>query len=222
MWGGTPTPYGPFSFCYDPNHHVRNCPSIRQISINIFGQKNTSLSRPGNDSYFDSYNPTWSQQSNISWQAQDSRIHAPQFHGLQHQPYQQFYDHAYSCQSAPQQQYQVEPPPPEVFEELLETIKVLIKNTEQMTQNIEQMTENSRQAVEEMRAHRNQQADILKEEECQGQLVANPSEYYMEVEYTYYHEKTTTTPRNGEIVEENFCEPSLEDPLRERFDQFCE
>jgi hypothetical protein len=29
-----------------------------------------------------------------------------------------------------------------------------------------------------------------------------------------------TTPRNEENVEENFCEPSLEDPLGEHFDQF--
>ena len=91
-----------------------------------------------------------------------------------------------------------------------------------MTQNTEQMTQNTQQFIEEMRAHRNQQVYILKEEECQGQLVKNPNEYYMEDEDTYYHEQTTTTPRNGEIVEENFCEPSLEDPLGERFDQFCE
>jgi hypothetical protein len=52
--------------------------------------------------------------------------------------------------------------------------------------------------------------------------VANPNEYYMENECIYYHEQTTTTPRNEENVEENFCEPSLEDPLGERFDQFCE
>jgi hypothetical protein len=276
MWGGTPTPYGPCSFCYDPYHHVRNCPSIRQISNNIFGDKNTSLSRSGNNSYFDSYNPTWSQQSNTSWQARNPGIQAQQFHGLQHQSYQQFYDHACSSQSAPQQQYQAEPPPlefseetidmmkslianteayleqeaafrkeeeeeayqeesssiydhsyssphqqyqaepppPEVSEELLETIRVLIKNTEQMTHN-------TRQAVEEMRALRNKQAD-LKEEECQGQLVANPNEYYMEDEYTYYHEQTTTTPWNEETVEDNFCEPHLEDPLGEHFDQFCE
>jgi hypothetical protein len=276
MWGGTPTPYGPCSFCYDPYHHVRNCPSIRQISNNIFGHKNTSLSRSGNNSYFDSYNPTWSQQSNTSWQARNPGIQAQQFHGLQHQSYQQFYDHACSSQSAPQQQYQAEPPPlefseetidmmkslianteayleqeaafrkeeeeeayqeesssiydhsyssphqqyqaepphPEVSEELLETIRVLIKNTEQMTHN-------TRQAVEEMRALRNKQAD-LKEEECQGQLVANPNEYYMEDEYTYYHEQTTATPWNEETVEDNFCEPHLEDPLGEHFDQFCE
>jgi hypothetical protein len=208
MWGGTPTPYGPCSFCYDPYHHVRNCPSIRQISNYIFGHKNTSLSRPGNDSYFDSYNPTWSQQSNTSWQAQNPGIQAQQFHGLQHQSYQQFYDHPYFCQSAPQQQYQAKPPPPEVSEELLETIREMTKNTQQF--------------FEEMRALRNKQADILKEKECQGQLVANPNEYYMEEECTYYRKQTTTIPRNEEIVGENFCEPSLGDPLGERFNQFCE
>ena len=158
MWGGTLTPYGPCSFCYVLYHNVRNCPSIRQISNNIFGHKNTSLSRLGNDRYYDSSNPTWSQQSNISWQAQDPGIHAPQFHGLQHQSYQQFYDHAYSYQSTPQQQYQAKPPPPMVSEELLETIKVWIKNTKQMTQNQQQF-------IEEMNAHRKQKGDILKEEE---------------------------------------------------------
>jgi hypothetical protein len=270
MWGGTPTPYGPCSFCYDPYHHVRNCPSIRQISDNIFGHKKTSLSRPGNDNYFDSYNPTWSQQSNISWQAQDPGIHAQQFHGLQHQSYQQFYDHPYSCQSVPQQQYQAEPPPPEVSEELLETIKEMTQNTQQFFDEMmalcnqqaeilkeeeeeeeayqeesssiydhsyssphhseveEDIQEFARinnsiiQSYEKMDAHFKQMMDILKEEECQGQLVANPNEYYMEDEYTYYHEQTTTTPWNEETVEDNFCEPHLEDPLGEHFDQFCE
>jgi hypothetical protein len=39
----------------------------------------------------------------------------------------------------------------------------------------------------------------------------------MEDEYTYYLEQTTTTPRNEKTIE-----PSLEDPLGEHFDQFCE
>ena len=47
--------------------------------------------------------------------------------------------------------------------------------------------------------------DILKEEKCQGQLVANPNEYYMEDECTYYyHEQTTTTHGNEETAEEIF------------------
>ena len=73
-----------------------------------------------------------------------------------------------------------------------------------------------------MDAHFKKIMDILREGKCQGQLVANPNEYYMENECIYYYEQTTTTPRNEENVEENFCEPSLEDPLGERFDQFCE
>jgi hypothetical protein len=78
------------------------------------------------------------------------------------------------------------------------------------------------QSYEKMDAHFKQIMDILKEEKCQGQLVANPNEYYMEDEYTYYLEQTTTIPRNEETIEENFCEPSLEDPLGESFDQVCE
>jgi hypothetical protein len=113
MWGGTPTPYGPCSFCHDLFHHVRNCPSIRQISNNIFGHKNTSLSRPGNDNYFDSDNQTWSQQSNLSWQAQFLGNLDPQFH-----------DHSYSY---PYQQYQEEPPFP-IMAALKETM-VALKET---------------------------------------------------------------------------------------------
>jgi hypothetical protein len=42
----------------------------------------------------------------------------------------------------------------------------------------------------------------------------------MEEECTYYREQTTTTPENEETVREIFSEPSLEDPLEERFAQF--
>jgi hypothetical protein len=60
------------------------------------------------------------------------------------------------------------------------------------------------------------------EEECQSLFVANYNGQYIEEEYTYYHEQITTTPRNEETVEENFCEPSLEDHLGEHLDQFYE
>jgi len=36
-------------------------------------------------SYSDSYDPGWSNQSNISWQAQAPENYAPQFHELYHQ-----------------------------------------------------------------------------------------------------------------------------------------
>jgi hypothetical protein len=96
MWGNIPTPHGPCPLSFDPYYNVRNCPSIRQISNDIFGHKNTSFPRLGNDRYSDSSNPTWSQQSNLSWQAQFPRNHVPQFH-----------DHSYSY---PHQQYQEKPP----------------------------------------------------------------------------------------------------------------
>ena len=74
------------------------------------------------------------------------------------------------------------------------------------------------QSFERMEAHLKQISDILKEEKCQGQFVANPNEYYMEDECTYYHEQTTTTPRNEETIEDIFGEPSIEDPLGKHFD----
>jgi hypothetical protein len=77
------------------------------------------------------------------------------------------------------------------------------------------------QSSEKMDVYFKQIMDILKEEKCQDQLVANLNECYMEDEYTYYYEQTTTTPRNEETVEEIFCEQSLEDPLGKRLDQFC-
>jgi hypothetical protein len=51
-----------------------------------------------------------------------------------------------------------------------------------------------------MDAHFKQISDILKEEECQGQLVTNSNEYYMEDECTYYHEQAITL-RSEEVVE---------------------
>jgi hypothetical protein len=65
-------------------------------------------------------------------------------------------------------------------------------------------------------------ASTIPSKECQSQFVANYDGQYMDEECTYYHEQTTTTPRNAETVKENFCEPSLEDPLGEHFNQFCE
>jgi hypothetical protein len=62
---------------------------------------NTSFFRLRDESYFDSYNLTWSQQSNLSWQVQFPRNHVPQFH-----------DHSYSSSH---QYYQKEPPPPKSF-----------------------------------------------------------------------------------------------------------
>jgi hypothetical protein len=114
MWGGIPTPHGPYSYCYSSYHHVRDCLTARQFSNYSFEHMNTLFSRPRNDPYFDSYNPAWSNQSNISRQAHAPENYALQFHELYHQAYPQFNDQSYSTQyqATPQQKYQAEPPLP--------------------------------------------------------------------------------------------------------------
>ena len=63
---------------------------------------------------------------------------------------------------------------------------------EEDRQSFERMKNSDMQTFERMEAHLKQISDILKEEECQGQLVANPNEYYMEDERTYYCEQAVT------------------------------
>jgi len=68
MWGDIPTPHGPCAYCFNPYHHVSNCPEMRQFSNYHHEHMNTQFSRLGNDFYSDSYNSVWSQQSNFSRQ----------------------------------------------------------------------------------------------------------------------------------------------------------
>jgi hypothetical protein len=150
MWEGTPTPYGPCSFCYDPYHHEELPPPKSPTS----GETMATIE--------------------------------------------------------------------EASARLDKTMSAFLSEAEEDRQTFERINNSITQSFEKMDAHFKQIMDILKEEKCQGQLVANPNEYYMKNECTYYHEQTTTTPRNEETVEEIFCEPRLEDPLEERFDQFCE
>jgi hypothetical protein len=73
---------------------------------------NTYFSRPKNEPYCDSYNSGWSNQSNISWQAQAPKNYAPQFHELYHHAYPQFNDQAVyppSNSHPPHQQWQSSP-----------------------------------------------------------------------------------------------------------------
>jgi hypothetical protein len=99
-------------------------------------------------------------------------------------------------------------------------MSAFLSQAEEDRQEFERINNSITQSYEKMDAHFKQMMDILKEEKSQDQLVANPNEYYTEDEYTYYHEQTTTTPRNEETVEEIFCKQSLEDPLGEHLDQF--
>jgi hypothetical protein len=98
MWGSISTPHGPGSYFNSPYHYVRDCHTMGQFSNYSYEHMNRPFSRLGNDLYFDSYNPAWSNQSNLSWQAQAPRKYAPQCHELHHQSYLQFNDQSYSPQ----------------------------------------------------------------------------------------------------------------------------
>jgi hypothetical protein len=149
MWGGILTPHGPCSYCYSPYDHVRDCSTGVNFSNYSYKHMNTPFSRPRNDSYFDSYNPAWSNQFNISWQAQAPTNYAPQFHELHHQSYPQFNGHSYDFhqyQSTPQQHYQVKPLPlmSSNFQEKM------LASQENFLEKMSKLISKMSQAVEEM------------------------------------------------------------------------
>jgi hypothetical protein len=65
--------------------------------------------------------------------------------------------------------------------------------------------------------------DDNEEEELQSQEMVR-GQYMIDEDASSnsYHEhvQAATTPGNEETIQEIFCEPSFEDPLEERFDQF--
>jgi hypothetical protein len=210
MWGNIPTPHGPCSYCNSPYHHVRNCPTAGQFSNYSFEHMNRPFSRPGNDFYFDSYNPAWSNQSNFSWQAQDHGMYAPQDHELHHQSYSQFNDQSYysQYQETPQQQYEAASPPQydlNFDERILNLLGEMNGRLDELNDKFGKMTQtiNSQsQSIASLEAQAELIADILdrEEEELQSQPVANPNEHYMVYESTY-PEQAITTLRSEEVVE---------------------
>jgi hypothetical protein len=132
--------------------------------------------------------------------------------GAQEEESSPIYDHLYSF---PHQQYQEEPPSPkrstleEAMARLDKTMSAFLSKAKEDRQTFKRINNSITQLYEKMDAHFKQTMDILKEEKCQGQLVANPNEYYMEYEYAYYLEQTTTKPGNEETVEENFVSQVL-------------
>jgi hypothetical protein len=51
------TPHVPCSYYFNPYHHVRDYPEMRQFSNYHYEHMNTPFFRPDNDFYSDSYNP---------------------------------------------------------------------------------------------------------------------------------------------------------------------
>jgi hypothetical protein len=57
----------PCSFCSSTMYHLNNCPTIGNYTDISNAQVNAALSRLGNDSYSNTYNPGWRNHPNFSW-----------------------------------------------------------------------------------------------------------------------------------------------------------
>jgi hypothetical protein len=98
-------------------------------------------------------------------------------------------------------------------------MSTFLSEVEEDRQTFKRINNSITQSYEKMDAHFKQIMDILKEEKCQGQFVANPNEYYMEDEYTYYLEQTTTTLSDAdhdarEYMRKNGRDMEVEPPRR--------
>jgi hypothetical protein len=240
MWGNIPTPHGPCSYCNNPYHHVKDCPTVGQFSNYSYEHMNKPFSRLGNEFYSKSYNPAWSNQSNFLWQAQDHGKYAPQGHELHYQSYSQFNDQSYysQYQATPQQQYQATPPPQydsnfedrmlqmmgeitgrfgeitDRFDEMNGRLGELNDKFGEMTQTINSHS----QSIASLEAQAELIADILdrEEEELQSQPVANPNEHYMVDESTFPEQANTTL--RSEAVVENHVEERKEEKKEEQIE----
>jgi hypothetical protein len=203
---------------------------------------NTLFSRPRNEPYSDSYNPTWSNQSNISWQAQALKNYASQFHELYHQAHPQFNDQSYSPQYQPtlQQQSQATPSPKSDSDVQAQMFK-LLREIHQTVTSQNQMVNSHSESISKIKAHEEEPSPIYwpqfftkigakieahveqiinhlnrEEEELQRQSVANPNGHYVVDESTSYYEQAITTMKNGEVVETHVENRMEEQIVRDR------
>jgi hypothetical protein len=213
MWGGIPTPHEPCSYCYSPYHHVKDCPTAGQFSNNFSEHMNTQFSRPRNEPYCDSYDPAWSNQSDIPWQAQAPENYAPQFHELYHQAYPQFDDQvAYPPSNfhPPHQQWQSSPycadfednwqPSSQATPSALSGSDFQAQMLKLMGK-INQAVESQGQAIAKLEVQMEQMAKQIEEEELQRQSEANLDGHYVVDESTFYNERAITTMKDREVVE---------------------
>jgi hypothetical protein len=99
----------PCSFCSSTMHQVNNCPTaINYIDVSN-EQVNAAFSQPGNDPYFNTYNPGCRNHPNFSCKGQNAENSAPGTHN-QAQSNRQPYNSS-STYRPPHKQYQAAPPP---------------------------------------------------------------------------------------------------------------
>jgi len=203
MWGGIPTPHGPCSYCYSSYHHVKDCPTVGQFSNYSYEHINTQFSRPRNEPYCDSYHSGWSNESNISWQAQALENYAPQFRELYHQAYPQFNDQAVYPPSnfhPPHQQWQSSPycadfednwqpssqatPSPQSDSNVqAQILKLMGEINQKLTQTSLSQTLNSHsESIDKIKAHEEEPSPIYWPPQQQSQQEQYTPQFFAEME----------------------------------------
>jgi hypothetical protein len=234
-------PYKPCSHCSSLYHSLGDCPHWGQFSNFSHEQLNTSFSSPGFESNSNFYNPDWSNHSDFSWHDHAMENFAPQVDELQNPEYPQF-DNQFSSHSSydyPPKQSSLEetlkefmelvgqPTIPASQEQSLEdSLEAFRKTINQPCQEIIDATVANTETVARLEGqfgHLVSKFNRIEEEEFQSQEMAR-GQYMIDEDCPsdphHEHVQVTTTFESEEVVEEIFCEPSLEDPLEKSFAQF--
>jgi exonuclease VII small subunit len=204
-------------------------------------QMNTNFSSLGFESNSNFYNPDWSNHSDFSWHAHATENYAPQVDELHHPDYLQsdnpFFDP--SSYDYPPKKSSLEetlkefmelvsqPTIPTSQEQSLEdSLEAFRKTINQPCQQIIDATVANTEAVARLKGqfgHLVAEFNRIEEEEFQSQEMARGQYMFDEdcpSDPHHEHVQATTTFESEEVVEEIFCEPSLEDPLEKSFAQF--
>jgi hypothetical protein len=234
-------PHEPCSHCFSPYHSLGDCLHWRQFSNFSNEQLNTSFSSLAFESNSNFYNPDWSNHFDFSWHDHAMKNFSPQVDELQNPEYLQFNNQfsSHSSYDYPPKQSSLEETLKEFLElvgqpiipashelSLEETLEEFRKTINQSCQEIIDATVANTEAVamlEGQFGHLVFEFNRIEEEEFQNQEMAR-GQYMIDEDCPsdphHEHVQATTTFESEEVVEEIFCEPSLEDPLEKSFAQF--
>jgi hypothetical protein len=200
-------PHEPCLRCFSPHHSSGDCPQWGQLSNFSYGQINTNFFNLRFESQSNSYTPNWNNHSDVSWYAHATGNCALQSDELHHPEYPLFNTHSSMPSS-----YNHPPQEP------------LVQHFS--TANIDDFEERVNQLMATRHDHTQPPHTYAPHQSCSfyyhpSHLDDYPfiSHYVIEANKFALEHAQNTIFGSEEVVEEIFCEPSLEDPLEERFDQ---
>jgi hypothetical protein len=209
------------------------------VKIEVIYFSNINISNLGFESNSNFYNPDWSNHHDFSWQAQAMGHCAPQFHELHHLEYPQFenqvfhpssYDHFPKKSSLKDtlkefmertRQSTIQVPQPE--SSLEDTLKAFMHLTGQSFSDVKNATMANTSSIESLEGQLDRliaELNRMEEEELQSQLIVKRHYKIDEDDSSnphHEHVQAPTTLESEKVVGEIVNEPSLEDPLEERF-----